>query len=239
MAARDELVERLMPLARQLAARYRRRDESFDDLVQVANMALVKAIDRFDADRGTAISTFAVPTILGELRRYFRDSTWSVRVGRTLQERIMRAERASGELASKLGRSPSVRELATAMQLSEEEVIEALEASSAYRPTSLDEPAFNDDHDGGTTLGDTLSTDDGSLALIEDRWTVQSAMRALSDRDRQILRMRFEEDLTQSEIAKQLGVSQMHVSRLLRRALATLRERADDDGRHLRLVRNG
>jgi RNA polymerase sigma-B factor len=225
LAAREELMRRLMPLARQLAGRYARKSEPTEDLVQVASMGLVKAIDRFDPERGTVLSTFAVPTILGELRRYFRDSTWSVHVGRQLQERILLVQRVLALLTSCLGRSPSVPELAAAVRLSDEEVVEALGASSAARAASLDEPLGHDD-DSGATLGDTLSSEDAGFELVEDRAAVDSAMRALDDRARRILQLRFEEDMTQAEIAAELGISQMHVSRLLRRALATLRDTA-------------
>ena len=225
MAARDELTRRLMPLARQLAARYERRSEPFDDLLQVASIGLVKAIDRFDLERGTALSTFAVPTILGELRRHFRDATWSIHVGRSLKERILLVERTSVELVSRLGRSPSVAELADAVGLSDEEVLEVLEVSSAVRPASLDQQLEMDDG-MGTTLGETLSCEDDGFELVEDRWAVDAALRTLDDNARRILRLRFAEDMKQTEIAAELGISQMQVSRLLRRALAQLRETA-------------
>ena len=225
LAAREELIRRMMPLARQLAGRYARKSEPTEDLVQVASMGLVKAIDRFDPERGTALSTFAVPTILGELRRYFRDSTWSVHVARQLQEHILLVQRVSGLLASRLGRSPSVPELAAAVGISDEEVVEALGASSAVRPASLDEPLGHAD-DSEATLWDTLSSEDAGFELVEDRAAVDSAMRALDDHAHHILRLRFEHHMTQREIAAELGVSQMQVSRLLRRALATLRDTA-------------
>ena len=214
-----------MPLARQLALRYQGKSASTEDLVQVANMALVKAIDRFDPERGTALSTYAVPTILGELRRYFRDSGWSVHVSRDLQERTMLVERASVRLGARLGRSPSVRELAAEIDFSNEEIVEALQASTAYPSASLDEQLFADDSEG-TALVDRLGFEDAGFELVEDRSAAHSAMRALDDRERKILQMRFLDDMTQSQIAAELGCSQMHVSRLLRRAFATLRERA-------------
>ena len=223
--AREELIRRLMPLARQLAGRYARKSEPTEDLVQVASLGLVKAIDRYDPERGAALSTFAVPTILGELRRYFRDSTWSVHVGRQLQEHILLVQRVSGLLASRLGRSPSVPELAAAVGMSNEEVVDVLEASSAVRPASLDEPLGHAD-DGEATLGDTLSSEDAGFELVEDRAAVDSAMGALDDHAHHILRLRFEHHMTQREIATELGVSQMQVSRLLRRALTTLRDTA-------------
>jgi RNA polymerase sigma-B factor len=219
------LIHRLMPLARQLALRYQRKSESLEDLVQVANMALVKAIDRFDPARGTALSTYAVPTILGELRRYFRDAGWSVHVSRQLQERTLLLERVSTRLGSRLGRAPSVAELGAEMGLGTEEVLEALDAANAYQAASLDETLY--EHDGGqTALVDMLGSEENGFELVEDRDATRSAMRALDDRSRRVLHMRFIDDMTQSQIAAELGVSQMHVSRLLRRALTALRERA-------------
>ena len=189
LAARDELTRRLMPLAHQLAMRYQRKSEPLEDLVQVANMALVKAVDRFDPERGTALSTYAVPTILGELRRYFRDSGWSVHVSRPLQERSLQVERASKELMSKLGRSPSVTEIAAEMGLPDEEVVEALEVSSAYQAASLDERLYEEDEGGAATLMDVLGSEDEGYELVEDRAATQSAMRALDDRSRQLVEL--------------------------------------------------
>jgi RNA polymerase sigma-B factor len=229
LAARDELTRRLMPLAHQLAKRYQRKSEPLEDLVQVANMALVKAIDRFDPERGTALSTFAVPTILGELRRHFRDAGWSVHMSRQLQERTLRVERVSGELMSQLGRSPSVAEIAAEMGLPDEEVVEALEASTAYQAASLDEQLYEEDGTG-STLMDVLGAEDDGFELVEDRSATRSAMRALDDRARRIVELRFIAGMTQSQIGDELGVSQMHVSRLLRRAVATLRDTAAADG---------
>ena len=226
LAARDALVERLLPLARQLALRYRSTSEPADDLLQVASVGLVKAIERFDPARGTAISTFAVPTILGELRRHFRDHTWSMRVSRELQERVLKLERASNELAPALGRSPSVTELSAKLDLSPEEVLEAIDAAGAYRSASLEEQLGRGDHDGNGALIDVLGSEDSRLTLVEDAAAVDDALLVLEDRDRRILHMRFMRDMTQSQIANALGISQMHVSRLLRKALATLRERA-------------
>jgi RNA polymerase sigma-B factor len=217
-----------MPLARRLAMRYHRKSEPLEDLIQVANMALVKAIDRFDPERGTTLSTYAVPTILGELRRYFRDTGWSVHMSRQLQERTLRVERVSGRLEARLGRSPSVAELAAEMDLPEEEVLGALEASTAYQTASLDEHLHEEDG-SGLTLMDLLGSEDDGFELVEDRSAAQSAMRTLDDRARQIVELRFIAGMTQSQIGAELGVSQMHVSRLLRRALATLRETAAAD----------
>jgi RNA polymerase sigma-B factor len=234
LAARDELTRRLMPLAQQLALRYQRKSEPLEDLVQVANMALVKAIDRFDPERGTALSTYAVPTILGELRRYFRDAGWSVHMSRQLQERTLKVERVSGQLMSQHGRPPSVAEIAAEMDLPDEEVVEALQASTAYQAASLDEHLYEEDG-SGSTLMDVLGSEDDGFELVEDRSATHSAMRALDDRARRIVELRFIAGKTQSQIGDELGVSQMHVSRLLRRALATLRETAAADGSAPRL----
>ena len=225
-AARDALIERLMPLARQLAMRYRRSNEPTDDLLQVASLGLVKAIDRFDPARGNAISTFAVPTILGELRRHFRDYTWSMRVSRDIQERVLLVERESSRLASALGRSPSIAEIAADLRLSHEEVLEAMDAAGAYQSASLEEQLDRSNDEQGGALLDVLGVDDERFALVEDAAAVDDAFIVLDDRERRIIHMRFMQDMTQSEVADVLGISQMHVSRLLRRALARLRERA-------------
>ncbi len=222
-AAREQLVKRFLPLARQLARRYQRTNEPLDDLMQVASVGLVKAIDRFDPDRGTAFSTFAVPTILGELKRYFRDVGWAAHVPRGMQERAMRLEQGVEALHRKLGRSPSTKEVAAELGQSEEEVLEALEAQSAYDAVSLEQQR-SDDSDGGDTYADTLATEDESYELVEYEATIAPAMKALPARDRMILHLRFSEDMTQSEIAERIGVSQMHVSRLIRQALSRLRE---------------
>jgi RNA polymerase sigma-B factor len=220
--ARDELVERFLPLARQLARRYQRTNEPLDDLMQVASVGLVKAIDRFDPERGTAFSTFAVPTILGELKRYFRDSGWAVHVPRGMQERSMKVDQAVDALHRKLGRTPSVKEVAAELALSQEEVLEAIEVHSAYEALSLEQQR-GDDPDSGSTYVDAIATEEERYEVVEYAATIAPALRALSPRDRLILHLRFSEDLTQSEIAERIGVSQMHVSRLIRRALTRLR----------------
>lgn len=223
-AARDELVDRYLPLARKLARRYARAHEPFDDLVQVASYGLLKALDRFDLDRGIAFSAFAVPTIVGELKRYFRDLGWSAHVPRAAQELAMKVQGAQEKLTTKTGRSPTVAELAQYLELSIEDVLEGLEAAAAHHSSSLDLP--RDDGDGESrTLADTLGQEDASLQLVEDVTTVTAAMQALSERERHVLRLRFFEDRTQSEIAKQIGVSQMQISRILRQAITTLNER--------------
>jgi RNA polymerase sigma-B factor len=221
--AREELVKRFLPLARQLAWRYQRTNEPLDDLMQVASVGLVKAIDRFDPERGTAFSTFAVPTILGELKRYFRDAGWAAHVPRGMQERAMRLEQAVEALHRRLGRSPSTKEVAAELDQTEEEVLETLEAQSAYDAVSLEQQR-SDDSQGGDTYADTLATEEESYELVEYEATIEPALKALSSRDRMILHLRFSEDMTQSEIAERIGVSQMHVSRLIRQALTRLRE---------------
>ena len=222
--AREELVERFLPLARQLARRYQRQNEPIDDLMQVASMGLVKAVDRFDPSRGTAFSTYAVPTILGELKRYFRDSGWAVHVPRGMQERVMKLDQASQELHRRLGRSPSAAELAEELGLNSEEVLEAMEAASAYDAISLEEQRSSEASDSSEpTFADSLGKEEERYELVEYGATIAPTMKALSERERLILHLRFVEDLTQSEIADRIGVSQMHVSRLIRRALARLR----------------
>jgi len=223
---RELLVERFLPLARQLARRYQRPEEPFDDLFQVACLGLVKAIDRFDLSRDVAFSSYAVPTILGEIKRYFRDRTWSVRVPRDLQELALRVDRKVTELATDLRRQPTVAEIAVAVGIEEEEVLEALEASGAYRATSLSTPRSGDD-EAGETLGDTVGIAEDGFGLAEDRATIEQLMRAVTPREREVLRLRFEEDLTQAEIGELIGVSQMQVSRIIRQALARLRTVAD------------
>jgi RNA polymerase sigma-B factor len=219
---REMLVERFLPLARQLARRYQRPEEPFDDLVQVASLGLVKAIDRFDLDREVAFSSYAVPTILGEIKRYFRDRTWSVRVPRDLQEMALKVDRAVSQLALDLHRQPSVAEIAEAVESTEEEVLEALEASGAYRATSLETPRGSED-DAGDTLGDTIGRDEGGFALAEHRATLEQLLRSVTPREREVLRLRFEQDLTQAEIGERIGVSQMQVSRIIRQSLNRLR----------------
>jgi RNA polymerase sigma-B factor len=226
VAARDELVSRFLPLARQLARRYQRGNEPLDDLIQVASIGLVKAVDRFDPDRGTAFSSYAVPTILGELKRYFRDSGWAVHVPRGMQERVMTVNQAVSRLSRVLGRSPTAGEISEETGLDLELVLEALEAAIAYDAVSLDTPRTSDEDDGDT-YADTVGVIDERFELIEYTSAIGPTMRALPPRDRLVLKLRFEEDLTQLEIAERIGVSQMHVSRLIRRALKRLRTVAD------------
>jgi RNA polymerase sigma-B factor len=226
---RELLVERFLPLARQLARRYQRPEEPFDDLFQVACLGLVKAIDRFDLTRDVAFSSYAVPTILGEIKRYFRDRTWSVRVPRDLQELALRVDRKVAELSTDLRRQPTVSEIAEAVGIEEEDVLEALEASGAYRATSLSTPRGNED-EAGETLGDTVGTSEEGFGLAENRATLEQLMRAVTPREREVLRLRFEEDLTQAEIGERIGVSQMQVSRIIRQSIARLRTVARTGG---------
>jgi RNA polymerase sigma-B factor len=221
-AARAALVERFMPLARQLARRYQGGSEPLDDLVQVASLGLLKAIERFEPGRATAFSSFAVPTILGEIKRHFRDRGWSVRVPRDLQELAVKVERVPDELARRLGRAPTTDEIAEELGVTVEQVMEAREAAGAYRAVSLDRPPDEDE-----PAADSMGAEDPGFGHAEDAATVEYLMSVLSDREREVLRLRFSEDLTQSEVGARVGVSQMHVSRLIRQALAKLREAAD------------
>jgi RNA polymerase sigma-B factor len=223
--ARDQLVERFLPLARQLARRYQRAEEPLDDLVQVASIGLIKAIDRFDPDREVAFSSYAVPTILGELKRHFRDKTWAVRVPRDLQELALKVDRNVAELSRELHRSPTVTEIAVATEASEEQVLEALEAAAAYRAASIDAPRGSED-DGSDTLGDQMGRDERGFGLAEDRATLHRLLNTVTAREREVLRLRFEEDLTQAEIGERIGVSQMQVSRIIRQSLSRLRAAA-------------
>jgi RNA polymerase sigma-B factor len=227
-AAREALVERFLPLARQLARRYQRGEEPLDDLIQVASLGLVKAIDRFDAERDVAFSSYAVPTILGEIKRHFRDRTWSVRVPRDLQELSLKVDRAVVSMSKELQRSPTVSELAEKLDLNEEQVLEAMEASGAYRATSLSTPRGGGDEQTDT-LADTVGTEEHGYDLAEDRATLGRLLQTITPREREVLRLRFEEDLTQAEIGERIGVSQMQVSRLIRQALSRLRAAARAD----------
>src|SRR3954470_17630844 len=224
-AAREQLVQRFMPLARQLARRYQRADEPLEDLVQVAALGLIKAIDRFSPEREVAFSSYAVPTILGELKRHFRDRTWAVRVPRDLQELSLKVDRAVGDLSRESHRQPSVSELAERLQVSEEEVLEALQASSAYRATSFDAPRAGG-KDEGDVLADAVGSDDTGFNLAEDRATLDRLLLSIGPREREVLRLRFVEDMTQAEIGERIGVSQMQISRLIRQSLARLRDAA-------------
>jgi RNA polymerase sigma-B factor len=219
---REILIERFLPLARQLARRYQRPEEPFDDLFQVACLGLINAIERYDLDRGVAFSSYAVPTILGEIKRYFRDRTWSVRVPRDLQELTLKVDRAVADLTARTHREPTVAEVAAKVGADEGDVLEAFEASGAHTAASLDEPWHADDG-SADTLGDSLGTEEIGFACAEDRATAALLMRAISPREREVLRLRFSEDLTQAEIGEHVGLSQMQVSRIIRQAIGRLR----------------
>ena len=225
---RNRLIERHLGIAHHLARRYRHRGVADDDLVQVATIGLLKAVERFDPDRGVSFASFATPTVLGELRRYFRDSTWAVRVPRQLQERVLAISGAVGQLAQRLARSPSPREIALETGLSEEEVLEALEADSAYGTTTLEPTA-----EGGTRSDATIrladDPDTRADALVERRVLASALVAALPEREQVIVELRFGQGLTQSQIAARIGVSQMQVSRLLGRAIATMRAHASEE----------
>jgi RNA polymerase sigma-B factor len=220
---RDVIVERFLPLARQIAARYQRPEEPFDDVFQVACFGLVKAVDRFDLERGVAFSSYAVPTITGEVKRHFRDRTWSVRVPRDLQELALRVDRVVAELTREHGRQPSIEQVADAVDVAAEEVLEAMQASSAYRASSLDSPRSSGDEEAGETLGDAVGVADDGFDRAETRALLHSLLNGLTPREREVIRLRFEEDLTQAEIGERIGVSQMQVSRVLRQAITRLR----------------
>ncbi len=218
LAVRDEILTAHLGLVEQLARRFARRGEPLDDLVQVGAIGLIKALDRFDPDLGFAFAAFATTTVVGELKRHFRDKGWAVRAPRRIQELYLQIGRLVEELSQELGRAPTVRELAAASGASEQDIIEALEATHSYRVASLDAPAG----DGGSLLA-ILAGTDRSLERADDRLALLPLLAALPERERLILELRFVEDLTQSEIANRVGVSQMHVSRLIARSLATLR----------------
>ena len=222
--AREEIVHKYLPFARSLARRYRANSETREDLEQVAGVGLVAAIDRYEPDRGIPFRGFAAPTILGELRHHFRDKVWTVRVPRSLQERIADIEKAGEGLSSELSRSPSVSEIAARIGATEGEVLEAMEAASNRWHLSFERPVGTDDEDG-TTLGEQLGDEDDSYELVEERLAVQGELPNLDDRQREVLRLRFDEGLSQSRIAEQVGCSQMQVSRILRATLDELRER--------------
>jgi RNA polymerase sigma-B factor len=221
LASREELTERFLPLARDLALRYTYTDEPFDDLFQVASLGLIKAIDRFEPGRGTKFTSYAAPTILGELKRHFRDKGWALHVPRDLQERTLAVSRATEALSKELGRSPKVREVAKELGCSVEAVLEAQEAAASYEAASLNAPTARDD-DEAASLVDMIGDTDTSYELVESRDAIANTWKALPEVERQVLELRFTHDLTQREIGEQIGYSQMHVSRLLRRALDRL-----------------
>jgi RNA polymerase sigma-B factor len=225
-SAREELVRRFMPLARSLARRYGRSSEPFEDLLQVASLGLLKAIDRYDGERGHPFQSYAVPTILGEMRRYFRDSGWAIHVPRGAQERALKVRDAQERISNQSGRAATVNQLAEYLEIDVEEVIDALQAIRAYETVSLDAPRGGGEDDV-VPYGDTIGREDERYELVELDATVSTALGHLPARDRLVLQLRFVEDLTQTEIAEKVGISQMQVSRLLRRSLDQLRALTD------------
>ncbi|MFZ0031574.1 MAG: SigB/SigF/SigG family RNA polymerase sigma factor [Candidatus Cybelea sp.] len=220
---RDELVVVHLNLVRFLAVRFANRGEPLDDLVQVGTVGLLKAIDRFDLERGVEFTTYATPTIVGEIKRYFRDKGWAVKVPRRLQELNLAVNRANDKLAVELGRSPTVGELAEHLKAGEDEILEAQELGQAYNLLSLDSEVSGETDKKSQTLADTVGVSDAGLALLEDRANLQRAFEVLTGRERVIIYLRFYESVSQTEIAKRLNVSQMHVSRLQAKALDKLR----------------
>jgi RNA polymerase sigma-B factor len=221
--ARERLIERYLPLARSVARRYERPGEPLEDLVQVASLALVKAIDGYDPDRGYAFTSYAVPTISGELKRHFRDHSWAIRPPRDLQELVLRIDRATSALCAELNRAPTVAQLAAAVRVSDEDVLDALQARSARDALSLHAPLVGDD----ATIEEILSDTQDAYGQADARLTIDALLRHLRPRTREVLRLRFEEDLTQAEIGARFGVSQMQISRIVRDAVAQLRHIAD------------
>ena len=222
---RARLIELYIPLAEYLARRFRNRGEQFDDLAQVANLGLIKSVDGYDASRGAAFTSYAIPMIVGELKRHFRDKGWDVRVPRRLQELRMEITKVSGDLAQELGRSPTVADLAVRLNVSEEEIIEGLDCGQAYRALSLDAPVGGEGADTGQNgLVDLLGDVDRDMENVENREALRPLIARLPEREQKIIAMRFFGNLTQSQIADELGISQMHVSRLLAQSLRTLRE---------------
>lgn len=225
-SARAELVEIYLPMARRMAGRYAGVVEPYDDLVQVASLGLLNAIDRFDSSRGTPFAGFAKPTIHGELKRYFRDKVWTVRVPRSVHDRMGRVEQATEKLTLELQRPPSAQELAEHLAVDVGEVLEILEAQHNRRPLSLDAPPVGEDPEDASGA-EWVGRPDGNFDLVDDRLTMESVLPTLNDREREVLRLRFVEELPQTEIALRVGCSQMHISRLLRRSLDQLREEAE------------
>ena len=218
--ARAALIERSLPLARSVALRYHRSHEPFEDLMQVAAVGLIKAVDRYDPNRGVAFSSYAVPTILGELRRHFRDRTWAVRVPRDLQERSLRIDAAVAELRETLQRQPSVAEISAALAMDEESVLEALQAGGAHHALSFDAPCGGSDP--APLLAEVVGADDAGFDRAETRAMMTALLVILTARERDVLRLRFEDDMTQAEVGAAMGISQMQVSRLIRRSLGRL-----------------
>ena len=226
--ARNELVMSHLNLVRFLASKFKNRGEPLDDLVQVGTIGLIKAIDRFDPERGLEFTTYATPTILGEIKRHFRDKGWSVRVPRRLQELSSKVNQATDELTKELQRTPSTEEVASKLGVTVEEVLEAMESSSAYSSVPLE--AGGSDDDDAPAVIDHYASVDQDLAASDDRMVIEDTIKEFSPREQEVIRMRFNDNLTQVEIAKRLGVSQVPVSRLLRRTLKKLQEKVDSEG---------
>jgi RNA polymerase sigma-B factor len=225
-AARARLVDLYMPLARRMASRYAGVSEPYDDLLQVASLGLLNAIDRFDSSRGIPFAGFAKPTILGELKRYFRDKVWTVRVPRSVHDRMGEVERATEKLTLERRRPPSAQELAEHLSVGVGDVLEILEAQHNRRPLSLDAPPVGEESDDASGA-EWVGRPDGNFDLVDDRLAMESVLPTLGQREREVLRLRFAEELPQTEIAARIGCSQMHISRLLRRSLDQLREEAE------------
>lgn len=218
---RDEVVTMHLPLVHHVARRFSDRGEPYDDLVQVGTIGLIKAVDRYDIERGAELSTYAMPTVVGEIKRHFRDKGWSVRVPRRLQELRIGIGRATADLSQELGRSPTVKEIAARLEITEDEVLEGLEAAASYSTLSLD--GGGSDADETPALADSLGEHDEELDRVEYRETLRPLLESLPDRERRVVLLRFFHNKTQTQIAQEIGVSQMHVSRLLSKSLATLR----------------
>lgn len=227
--ARQQLIVNHLNLVRFLAARFKNRGEPLEDLVQVGTIGLIKAIDRFDPSRGLEFTTYATPTILGEIKRHFRDKGWSVRVPRRLQELSSKVNQATDELTNELQRSPSVEEIAERIGVSVDDVLEAMESSSAYSSVPLEGSGSGDDDEAPAVI-DHYATVDENLAASDDRIVLEDAIKEFSPREQEVIRMRFVDGLTQVEIAKKLGISQVQVSRLLRRTLKKVQDKIDPEG---------
>lgn len=227
--AREQLIVSHLNLVRFLASKFKNRGESLEDLVQVGTIGLIKAIDRFDPERGLEFTTYATPTIMGEIKRHFRDKGWSVRVPRRLQELSAKVNRTNDELTNQLQRSPSVAEIAEHLDVSVDEVLEAMESSSAYSSVPLEGGGSSDDDEAPSVI-DRYATEDADLAASDDRIVLEEAIADFSPREQDVIRMRFVEGLTQVEIAEHLGVSQVQVSRLLRRTLRRIQDKIDPEG---------
>ncbi|RGJ47816.1 SigB/SigF/SigG family RNA polymerase sigma factor [Olsenella sp. TM06-36] len=226
---RDQLIVSHLNLVRFLASKFKNRGEPLDDLIQVGTIGLIKAIDRFDPSRGLEFTTYATPTILGEIKRHFRDKGWSVRVPRRLQELSAKVNQANDELTNELSRSPSVEEIAKRVGASVDDVLEAMESSSAYSSVPLEGGGSSDDDDAPSVI-DHYATEDENLAASDDRIVLEDAIRDFSPREKDVIRMRFFEGMTQVEIAERLGISQVQVSRLLRRTLRRVQDKIDPEG---------